>query len=329
MSHYPDEFGNARGSVTEGAVMIPDTLSAQAAALAVEVFLSLPIPVAAFVGNEEGALWNEAWRRSLGEEEADRRDIEACLQALGIQAGQRGRLLQDLAAGCALESGPEHIVTLPDGRSRVWQFGSALLPDGGLCIAAIDVTERRREEEETERMAYLDALTGLPNRRLFDDRLNQAIERLRRGNAGFAVHFLDLDHFKQVNDSLGHAAGDRLLQQVARRLATSMRRSDTVARFGGDEFGVIQTDISDTNAAASLAGKLIQRLARPFHIGNQLVSTGASIGVATAFHVRDIDAARLMQAADIALYRVKQHGRGSYAFATAEETGQSDNPHRK
>jgi len=309
--------------------MIPDTLSEQSVALAAEVFLSLPMPVAAFLGKEEGALWNEAWRRSQGEDEAGQRDIAACLKALGIQAAQRDRLLQDLAAGCPLESGPEHIVTLPDGRCRVWQFGSALLPGGGLCVATIDVTERRREEEETERMAYLDALTGLPNRRLFDDRLSQAIERLRRGHAGFAVHFLDLDHFKQVNDSLGHAAGDRLLQQVARRLATSMRRSDTVARFGGDEFGVIQTDISDSCAAASLAGKLIQRLARPFRIGDHSVRTGASIGVATAFHVRDIDSARLMQAADIALYRVKQEGRGSYAFATDEETGQTGNADRK
>ncbi len=304
--------------------MISDTLSAQAVALAVEVFLRLPIPIAAFAGEGEDALWNEAWRRSLGGEEADRRDIRACLTALGLDAAQRDRLLLDLAPGCALEEGPEQVVTLRDGRHRVWQFGSVPLPDGGLCVAAVDVTERRREEEETERMAYLDALTGLPNRRLFDDRLNQAIERLRRGHAGFAVHFLDLDHFKQVNDSLGHAAGDRLLQQVARRLATSVRRSDTVARFGGDEFGVIQTDIADARAVAALADKLIQRLGRPFRIGEHAVSTGASIGLATAFHPDDIDAARLMQAADIALYRVKQAGRGSYAFATAAETGQKD-----
>lgn len=241
---------------------------------------------------------------------------------LGVAEPERARLIERLSCGCGLESGPEVSVRLPDGRNRLMQFGSAPLPDGGLCIAAIDVTERRREEEETERMAYIDALTGLPNRRLFDDRLQQAIERLRRGNGGFAVHFLDLDRFKQVNDRFGHAAGDHLLRQVARRLLECVRRSDTVARFGGDEFGVIQTDISSPEAAAALAGKLVAQLAKPFRIAGHVVETGASIGVAVA-RQGDIDAARLMQAADIALYRVKRGGRGTYSFATEEELGRA------
>lgn len=304
--------------------MVPDSLSPPTVALAVDAFFHLPTPVAAFSGLQGYAFCNDAWRHYLGSGGACQpRDIATCLHILGVGEPERAQLIERLSSGCGLEGGPEIPIRLPDGRNRLLQFGSAPLPDGGLCIAAVDVTERRREEEETERMAYIDALTGLPNRRLFDDRLQQAIERLRRGHVGFAVHFLDLDRFKQVNDSFGHAAGDHLLRQVARRLLECVRRSDTVARFGGDEFGVIQTDIGSPEAAAALAGKLVKQLAKPFRVADHVVETAASIGVAVAQQSGDVDAARLMQAADIALYRVKRSGRGTYSFATEEELGRA------
>lgn len=290
----------------------------QAEGLAARAFDHAPTPMAVFDATGLLAAENAAWQAASTAIEPGR-TLSVALEGLGLDTAAALRLAQELTPGCRLEVGPEVAVDLPDGRHRIWQFGANPLPEGGLSIAAIDITERRQEEEEAERMAYLDALTGLPNRRLFDDRLTQAIERVKRGHSGFAVHFLDLDRFKQVNDSLGHAAGDRLLRHVARRLATSVRRSDTVARFGGDEFGIIQTDITGEDAAKALANKLVDAVARPFHIGEHLIRSGASIGVALVLDPQMADASRVMRAADSALYRVKQGGRGTYLFAQPGE----------
>lgn len=286
--------------------------------LAARAFDHAPTPMAVFDAAGRLAADNAAWRTATSRTGTGH-TLPGALEGLGLDHDDALRLAQELMQGCYLEEGPEVPVDLPDGRSRIWQFGANPLPEGGLTVAAIDITERRQEEEEAERMAYLDALTGLPNRRLFDDRLAQAIERMKRGHAGFAVHFLDLDHFKQVNDTLGHAAGDRLLRHVARRLATSVRRSDTVARFGGDEFGIIQTEIQGEAAAEALARKLVGALARPFRIGEDDIQSGASIGVALVLDPQKADASRVMRAADAALYRVKQGGRGTYQFAAPAE----------
>jgi diguanylate cyclase (GGDEF)-like protein len=263
---------------------------------------------------------NAAWRAQESEVAAQAGSFHGWLAAAGVKTVSAHRLEEELRLGCPIQDGPELVVDLSEGRRRVWQFASTALPHGGVVLLAVDVTERKRDEEEAERMAYLDALTGLPNRRLFEDRLNQAMERLRRGHIGFAVHFIDLDRFKQVNDSLGHGAGDQLLRQVARRLATSVRRIDTVARFGGDEFGVVQTDISTADAAEALAAKLVRAVARPFRIDGDLVETGASIGVALALPGHKGEASALLDAADTALYRVKQGGRGTYRLAQMAES---------
>src|SRR5262249_43879088 len=151
-------------------------------------------------------------------------------------------------------------------------------------------------------------LTDLPNRRLLREHLDQAITRARRSASLLAVLFLDLDHFKEVNDTLGHAAGDELLKAVARRLRRSLRESDTVARLGGDEFAVILTDALRPADVGNFARKVLDLLDRPFRILGRRVSMRASMGI-SLYPSDGQDAERLLRNADIAMYRAKQQGR--------------------
>ncbi len=171
-----------------------------------------------------------------------------------------------------------------------------------------------REEKITD-MARSDALTALPNRRVFVDALEQALARARRGKHGFAVLYLDLDHFKDINDTLGHPVGDLLLQAVAQRLRASVREIDTVARFGGDEFAIIEADIREPADAAVLADKLLKTVSEPFSIQGNEIRTGTSVGI-TIYGPEASNAETLLSNADIALYRAKSEGRGTYRFFT-------------
>jgi diguanylate cyclase (GGDEF)-like protein/PAS domain S-box-containing protein len=174
---------------------------------------------------------------------------------------------------------------------------------------------RERTGAEIELMASHDALTGLPNRRLFIEALEVAIRRARRSGNLFAVFSLDLDRFKDVNDTIGHPGGDRLLHAVATRLRASVRDVDTVARFGGDEFAAIQIDIREPADAAVLARKLVTVLHEPFAIAGNDVQSGTSIGIAV-HGIDSPDAEALLAHADVALYRAKADGRGTYRFYT-------------
>ncbi len=185
---------------------------------------------------------------------------------------------------------------------------------GRICFFR-DITERKRAERQITEMAGSDALTGLPNRRAFVDALEQALARARRGEKGFAVLYLDLDHFKDINDTLGHPVGDLLLQAVARRLRASVREIDTVARFGGDEFAVIEADIGEPGDAAILADKLLKAISKPFSIQGNEIRSGTSAGI-TVYGPAAADAETLLSDADIALYRAKSEGRGTYRFFT-------------
>lgn len=180
---------------------------------------------------------------------------------------------------------------------------------------------RRQSENRVRRLAYFDTLTGLPNRSLFKARLAQRLASARSKDNGFAVHFLDLDYFKGVNDSLGHPIGDRLLKEVARRLKSLLREADTVARFGGDEFAVIQPEIGDPKDAAALAAKIVARLGEPYRIQGNEIACGASVGVVVVPRVHP-GIETLLAQADVALYRAKNSGRGRYAFHTDEMTRQ-------
>jgi diguanylate cyclase (GGDEF)-like protein/PAS domain S-box-containing protein len=176
-----------------------------------------------------------------------------------------------------------------------------------------DVTEQKRVLAEALQRARFDGLTGLANRDAFTEGLNKAIALTQRGAPGFAVMFLDLDRFKKVNDSFGHAAGDELLKQLAVRLRTNLREVDVVARLGGDEFAILVSGGGTPDDIGRLAAKLVGVLAAPFEIKGQVVRIGVSIGI----DIRGADApdvATLLLNADTALYRAKAKGRGTYVF---------------
>lgn len=179
----------------------------------------------------------------------------------------------------------------------------------GCFAVTTDITEHKLTEERIQRVAHHDSLTGLPNRLLFSDRLNQAISHAKRDSRQFALLYLDLDRFKPVNDTLGHAAGDELLQAVAARIRQQVRESDTVARVGGDEFTVILPDIARREEAETVARKIVSALATPFPLGSptQNIDIGASIGIAT-YPADAQNADALVNAADAAMYSAKQAG---------------------
>jgi len=175
-----------------------------------------------------------------------------------------------------------------------------------------DVTARKEAEGQLAFLANHDSLTNLPNRSLFDDRLRQALARADRGN-GFAVCFIDLDRFKLINDSLGHAAGDAVLIEVARRLGGLCRGADTLARLAGDEFVMLLEDIADAGAAAGIAQRILAALAQPLHVGGRDIDVGASLGM--ALHPDDgNDATSLLRNADAAMYAAKAAGRNTFRF---------------
>ncbi len=202
------------------------------------------------------------------------------------------------------------------GEAHVVSIATRPMPDGGWVMTFEDVTERRRAEVQLAYMAHHDALTGLPNRTYFHERLRQAMVQAKRGTA-FVLMSLDMNGFKGVNDTLGHAAGDELLRAVAQRLRACVRESDTVARLGGDEFAVIQTGPKEDGDAVVLAKRLIHALGQPYLLHGHQVLSGCSVGMAMApKDGTEID--DLMKKADMALYRAKRDGTLSYSFFEPE-----------
>lgn len=171
-------------------------------------------------------------------------------------------------------------------------------------------------ERKIKHLVYYDTLTGLPNRMLFMDRMDQAISRAMRAGGKFTLLFIDIDHFKVINDSMGHDAGDKLLKTVTSRLQQTLRRSDTIARLGGDEFTVILENISVAKDIISVASNLLQVLSQPVSIHNRKVRIGASIGVAIYPNDGD-DFTALLKNADTAMYRAKEMGRNTFEFYTS------------
>lgn len=189
---------------------------------------------------------------------------------------------------------------------------------------ARDVTERKEAEAFINFQAYHDLLTRLPNRALFKDRLELAITHASRANQKLAVMFLDLDRFKIINDTLGHAMGDRLLQAVSQRLDSCLRKGDTLSRFGGDEFTLLLPSVRGREDASHIARKLIKALKAPFFLGEHEVFVGVSIGIATYPEAgRSMD--QLIQNADIAMYHVKARGKDSYRFFSESMSVDSTN----
>jgi diguanylate cyclase (GGDEF)-like protein/PAS domain S-box-containing protein len=195
--------------------------------------------------------------------------------------------------------------------SPLWKQGEA--PGRNIAVVE-DITDRKRMEEKIKQMAYHDALTGLPNRKLFSDRLSIALAQSQRNQKKVGIAMLDLDHFKSVNDTLGHAVGDLLLKATAERLSAALRKGDTVARFGGDEFVLILPDLGVKEDAIRVAQKIVDNFRKPFPIGTHQLAVTTSIGIAV-YPADGTDEVTLMKNADIAMYQAKQAGRARYQLS--------------
>ena len=204
-----------------------------------------------------------------------------------------------------------------EGRTYHVTYVPAKGPRGDVTAVyglANDVSEARRMQEELRRLSLSDPLTGLANRRKFDDMLPEAIERSERSDALMAVMYLDLDYFKQVNDTHGHEVGDKVLVEFAQRVKRSVRRTDTVARVAGDEFVVVLEGLHDASEASAVADKIIEAMRPEAALGDVVLTLGCTIGIAVRPQ-GDTDAQALLARADAALYRAKADGRGRWAMA--------------
>lgn len=215
-----------------------------------------------------------------------------------------------------------------------WAELSALrLPDGCIQVTLRDVTSEREAASRIRNLAYFDALTGLPNRELFREQIDKAIERCRRVDKPMALLFLDIDRFKTVNDSLGHSSGDVLLTEIADRLRAAVRGGDSVgrltgsaeprrptsgglSRLGGDEFTVVVADLDHPQDAARVARRILHALSRPFALAGQEIYAGCSIGIAV-WPDDGANSELLLRSADVAMYHAKSRGGGAYAFFNA------------
>jgi diguanylate cyclase (GGDEF)-like protein/PAS domain S-box-containing protein len=220
----------------------------------------------------------------------------------------------------AMESGfYEDEVKVPqDSKLKItWARRKLVHSGAGLAVTVEDITERRQSEERLHHLAHYDTLTDLPNRVLLHDRLNQAMREADRLERLVAVMFLDLDHFKTINDTLGHDTGDALLKAVAERLAICLRPGDIVSRLGGDEFTVTLANVAHVDDVTRVAQKILDQFVSPFRIGGRDLFISPSIGI-TLYPLDEKDIASLLKDADIAMYRAKELGRNQYQFYTPE-----------
>jgi diguanylate cyclase (GGDEF)-like protein len=226
----------------------------------------------------------------------------------GVDAYTRGLM-------AIIEGGEPYSVTSETGDGRVIAIKHTPIADGGWVTIHQDITEERGREARLRFLARYDELTGVANRVHLREHLQSIEPRLRRGEH-VAVLYVDLDHFKTVNDTLGHGTGDEVLRQVGARLTGLHRDTDLVARLGGDEFAILVSPLDNPSLAAAMADRIVKTIAEPFAIGDHQVVIGASVGIAVS-PVDGQDAETLMRHADLALYRAKSDGRGTFHFFEA------------
>ncbi len=232
---------------------------------------------------------------------------------------EKGRLLRRITDGASDRDQPDAVdcsLRHKDGSVRHFEIvHTNMLRDGavgGIVLNGRDVSERKIFEEQLAHQAFHDSVTHLANRALFNERVRHAVARAYRENISIAVIFLDLDDFKVINDSLGHAAGDGVLLEVAKRLVTSIRVGDTAARFGGDEFAVLLEDIEGPQHAAEIAERILDLLSEPLRLEHKNVDVRASLGISVAEANAPSDAEELIRNADAAMYIAKADGKGGY-----------------
>ena len=283
-----------------------------------EIIDTMPALISATARDGSCLFVNEGLARFVGRArgEAERLGLDALF---GEAHGLTSQALNELVfeTGVALASREETLVdgagqgrTFLTARTPLRRAGAAVV---GVLTTSLDITERKAAEERLSHLAHHDTLTDLPNRALLRTRLRQALARGRRGDRSFALHFIDLDRFKAINDALGHHFGDQVLVAVGERLTRMMAPGDTVARLGGDEFAILQCGVAGPDDAEALAGRIIRDMAVPLVCEGQEVTIGASIGV--TIHPRDgAEEDDLLRNADLAMYRAKAAGRDTWRF---------------
>ena len=291
---------------------------------------ALPANVALLAGDGTIVAVNAGWRRFAAENEGagcagiGDNYLAACICNDTSDASANSEacaLLRAVLTGHSDTASFVYPCHAPDRKRWFRLHAAPITGDGGNTAARyalvmhFDVTDTIAAEQRLFDLAHLDNLTGLPNRLLFLDRLRHGLAQAKRHETRLALLFVDLDRFKNVNDTLGHHIGDELLKQVAQRLTTCLRESDTVGRLGGDEFAVLLPDIAGEKNAETVARKIVAALGQPFHLAGQDLFCGASIGI--ALHPEDAaEPEHLMQYADTAMYQAKEAGRNTWRFHT-------------
>lgn len=238
------------------------------------------------------------------------KDVGKTIENLARYVIEAGEVL-NLRENCTLITKDGKEIAIGDNVSLIRDHNGNIT---GAVLVFQDITKRKQTEAQLIRNAFYDGLTALPNRVLFIDRLRQAIERSkRRSDYYFAVLFLDLDGFKEINDRFGHGIGDDFLVAIARRLESCLRGGDTVARFGGDEFTILLEDIKDITDATNAAKRIQDSLRLPLNLNGYQLSTTASIGIAWNFSNYE-EPANMLRDADIAMYQAKRQGKATYAI---------------